>query len=102
MRVISKKTLRDYYTNNSQAEIPLTEWYYKMLETNASNISELRKVFNSADYVYGYTIFNVGGNNYRLVSAVHYNTQICYIRKVWTHAEYDKPSNREKLKNGDL
>jgi mRNA interferase HigB len=102
LRVISKKKLRDYYLGNSQAEVPLTEWYYKMLETNASNISELRQVFNSADPVYGYTIFNIGGNNYRLVTVVHYNTQVCYIRTVWTHAEYDKPINRDKLERGAL
>ncbi|MDR3500977.1 MAG: type II toxin-antitoxin system HigB family toxin [Legionella sp.] len=108
MRVISKKKLRDYYTSNVQSEIPLTEWYYKVLETNASNIFELRQVFNSVDPVFGYTgytgytVFNVGGNNYRLITAIHYNTQTCYVRTIWTHAEYDKPINKDKLKRGDL
>lgn len=102
MRVISKKKLRDYYTGNAQSEIPLTEWYYKMLKTNASNIFELRQVFNSVDPVFGYTIFNVGGNNYRLITAIHYNTQACYIRAIWIHAEYDKPINKENLKRGEL
>ena len=102
MRVISKKKLRDYYTSNVQAEIPLTEWYYKMIETKASNIFELRQVFNSVDPVFDYTIFNIGGNNYRLVTAIHYNTQACYLRTIWTHAEYDKAINKEKLKRGDL
>ena len=102
MRIISRKKLREYYKDNSQAEIPLTEWYYKMLEINASNILELRQFFNSVDPVYGYTIFNIGGNNYRLVTSIHYNTQICFIRAIWTHAEYDKFVNREQLKRGDL
>lgn len=102
MRVISRKKLRDYYTTNVQSEIPLTEWYYKMLETNASNIFELRHVFNSVDPVFGYTIFNIGGNNYRLVTAIHSNTQTCYVRTIWTHTEYDKSSNKDKLKRGDL
>lgn len=102
MRVISKKKLRDYYTSNVQSEIPLTEWYYKVLETNAANIFELRHVFNSVDSVFGYTVFNIGGNNYRLITAIHYNTQTCYIRTIWTHAEYDKPINKDKLKRGDL
>ena len=102
MRIISKKKLRDYYTSHVQAEVPLTEWYYKMIETKVSNIFELRQVFNSVDPVYGYTIFNVGGNHYRLITAIHYNTKICYVRAIWTHAEYDKPMNREKLKRGDL
>ncbi len=59
-------------------------------------------VFNSVDYVNGYTIFDIGGNNYRLITAIHFNTQLCYIRKIWTHAEYSKPSNQMKLKKGGL
>ncbi|WP_115304235.1 type II toxin-antitoxin system HigB family toxin [Legionella beliardensis] len=102
MRIISKKKLRDYYLSNVQAEIPLTERYYKMLDAKAANIFELRQVFNSVDSVYGYTVFNVGGNNYRLITAIHYNTQTCYVRTIWTHAEYDKSINKDKLKRGDL
>ena len=102
LRVISKKKIRDYYFNNNQSEVSLTEWYYKMLEVDASNIFELRQTFNSVDSVFGYTIFNVGGNNYRLITAIHYNSQTCYVRTIWTHAEYDKLINKEKLKRGDL
>ncbi len=102
MRIISKKKLRDYYQANAQAEIPLTEWYFKMKGSQAMSINALRNEFNSVDAVYGYTIFNVGGNNYRLVTAVHYNTQYCFIRMIWTHAEYSKRSNQEKLKRGVL
>ena len=73
-----------------------------MKETNASHIDELRRVFNSVDPVYGFTIFNIGGNHYRLIAAIHYSTQICYVRSIWSHAEYDKQCNKEKLKRGDL
>jgi mRNA interferase HigB len=102
LRVISKKKLRDYYHNNAQAELPLAEWYYKIKICNTNNISELRKVFNNVDAVHGYTVFNIGGNNYRLITAVHYNTQLCYIRTCWTHAEYSKKDSQDKLKRGDL
>lgn len=102
MRIISKKKLREYYQNNAQAEIPLTEWYLKMKNTHAANVSKLKNDFNSVDAVHGYTIFNIGGNNYRLITAVHYNTQYCFIRAIWTHAEYSKRSNQEKLKRGEL
>lgn len=102
MRVISKKKLRDYYTEHVQAEVPLTEWYYKMKTCEAKNISELRNFFNSVDPVYGYTVFNIGGNNYRLITAIHYQTERCYIRICWTHAEYSKRTNQEKLKGGEL
>lgn len=102
MRIISKKKIRDYSQANTQAELPLLEWYSKMQAAGAKNLSDLRKIFNSADSVYGYTVFNIGGNHYRLVTAVHYNTQICYIRTIWTHAEYNKPNNQGKLRGGSL
>ena len=73
-----------------------------MKNTKANNISELKKLFNSVDYVNGYTIFDIGGNNYRLITAVHYNVQFCYIRQIWTHSEYSKVYNQVKLKRGEL
>lgn len=102
LRIISKKKIRDYLKDNAQAELPLVEWYMKMQETDAKDISLLREKFNSVDAVYGYTIFNIGGNNYRLITAIHYNTQLCYIRTIWTHAEYSRPYNQTKLKRGEL
>lgn len=102
MRIISKKKIRDYAQDNSQAELPLVEWYLKMRIAAPKNLTELRKIFNSADAVHGYTIFNIGGNSYRLVTAIHYNKQVCYVRTIWTHAEYSKPHNQEKLRVGNL
>ena len=102
MRIISKKKIRDYLKDNAQAELPLVEWYIKMQETDAKDITLLRERFNSVDAVYGYTVFNIGGNNYRLITAIHYNRQLCYIRKIWTHAEYSRPYNQIKLKRGEL
>ena len=102
MHIISKKKLRDYWEKNAQAKLPLTEWYFKMKECNAKNLVQLRATFNSVDPVHGYTIFNIGGNNYRLITAIHYNTQRCFIRTIWTHAEYSKRSYEAKLKEGRL
>lgn len=102
MRIISKKKIRDYGRTNTQAELPLIEWYFMMLASKAKNLIELRKLFNSADAVHGYTVFNIGGNNYRLIAAIHYNHQICYIRDIWTHAEYSKSYNQNKLRRGEL
>lgn len=67
-----------------------------------NNLNELKKVFNNVDYVNGYTIFDIGGNNYRLISAIHFHSQRCYIREIWTHAEYSKSYNQERLKKGEL
>ncbi len=102
MHIISKKKLRDYYYGNAQAKLPLTEWFYKMKSCQANSLTELRNVFNSVDSVNGYTVFNIGGNNHRLITAVHYNTKRCYIRSIWTHAQYSKRSNQDKLSRGEL
>ncbi|MBB70996.1 MAG: hypothetical protein CMF50_01195 [Legionellales bacterium] len=102
MRVISKKKLREYYTVHPQAELPLAEWYYRMKVCKAKSISGLRKIFNSADPVHGYTVFNIGGNSYRLITAIHYDKQLCFVRAIWTHANYSKKSNQDKLKRGEL
>ena len=102
MHIISKRKLRDYYQDNTQAEIPLTDWYFKIKQSTAKNIMQLKKEFNSVDAVHGYTVFDIGGNNYRLITAVHYNNQRCYIRAVWTHAEYSQRYNQDKLKRGLL
>lgn len=103
LRVISKKKIRVYSKDNAQAELPLTEWYLAMSASSPKNLNALREKFNNnVDSVYGYTVFNIGGNNYRLITAIHYNTQHCYIRTIWTHAEYSKPYNQAKLKRGEL
>lgn len=102
LRVISKKKLRDFYDLNPQAKIPLVEWYMIMRQLTVHSFQELKNYFNTADYTNGYTIFDIGGNNYRLITAIHYNRQICYIRNVWTHAEYSKSFNQGRLHRGTL
>jgi len=54
------------------------------------SFNALRKLFPSADIVGNLVVFNIGGNKYRLIAAIHFNRQKLYIRDVLTHAEYDK------------
>ena len=64
-------------------------WYRVIKNANFANFNDVRKVFNSADYIAPYTVFDVGGNNFRVIAAIHYIGQRIYIRFVFTHAEYD-------------
>lgn len=57
---------------------------------------QLKRTFASVDYVDGYTVFDVGGNRYRLIAAIHYDKQRLYVRHVLTHAEYDRNAWRKK------
>jgi mRNA interferase HigB len=62
------------------------------------DFNELREVFASADYVGGLTVFNIGGNKYRLIASIHYNRHKVYIRDVLTHAAYDRGDWKRKNK----
>ena len=68
MRIIAKSKIVDYYTENPEAEIALEDWYHK-----------------SKHYV-----FNIKGNNYRLIVVIKFTIKTILIRFIGTHADYDK------------
>ena len=77
-------------TNNA-----LASWYRQMRQGDFGSIEEVRSVFPSADKVGKLTVFNIGGNKVRLITAIHYNRKKIYIRAVLTHKEYDEGSWKE-------
>lgn len=90
MRVISNKALLSFSANHSSANVPMQAWR-KIIESRAfANFSEIKTVFNSVDKVTDYYVFDIGGNKFRIVAAIHFNNQIVFIRHVFTHKEYDK------------
>lgn len=91
MHVISKAILRRFTVVHKEAESRLNSWFRTLEHSSPSNFEELKQIFPSADYVpKRFTVFDVGGNAYRVVVVIHYNTQRAYIRGVFTHREYDK------------
>ena len=90
MRVISKKPLREFWERHPEAKLVLEDWFRRIGELAAASFPELRRAFRSADYVDGYTVFDVGGNKYRIATVIHYDKQRIYVRQVMTHAEYDR------------
>ena len=95
MRVIVKGRLLEFWKGHSQAQRPLEEWYAVTDKAKWTSFDDLRKTFSSADQVRVrsgrmVTVFNIAGNNYRLVAAIHYNTQKVFILEVMTHDEYSK------------
>lgn len=91
MHIISKKTLTDYYSKHPQAKEALEEWYTKTRESHWTCFADIRATFNSADSVGNqHYIFNIKGNDFRLIVVVQFNHQHVFIRFVGTHAEYDK------------
>jgi len=95
MRVISKRKIIEFSEMHQDSENSLNSWYKIISKTDFISFNDLRKTFPNADLVDNLTVFNIGGNKYRLIAAIHYNRQILYIRHILTHKEYDKNKWRE-------
>ena len=74
---------------------PLAIWYAIMSKTEFASLAGLKRTYGSVDKVGKYTVFDIGGNKFRLVAAIHYNRKKVYIRHVLTHAEYDRDKWKE-------
>ena len=90
MHVISKKTLREFWAKYPDSQTPLTRWFKLITKSSFGNFIELRAVFPSMDFVDDLIVFNIGGNKYRLIAAIHFNRGKVYVRHVLTHEEYDR------------
>jgi mRNA interferase HigB len=89
MHVISKRKLREFWEEHPKARSPLEAWYQIAKHTEWESFADVRESFNSADQVSRFTVFDIGGNKYRLIAAIHFNRGKLYVRHVLTHAEYD-------------
>jgi mRNA interferase HigB len=91
MRVISRKTLKDFWEKHADAEQPLKAWFHETKTARWKSFTAIKARHRSADALPGNrVIFNIKGNTYRLIVHFHYNTGIAFIRFIGTHAEYDK------------
>ena len=91
MHVISVKTLKEYWQVHPDSEQPLKAWYAEAKNAAWKTPDEIKQHYRSADFLPGNrVVFNIKGNDYRLVVKIHYNTGVVYIRFAGTHAEYDK------------
>lgn len=89
MRVISNKALVDFAGDHPEASAPLQAWRRTMVSGTFRGFSDLRAAFRSVDKIGRFFVFDIGGNKFRLVAAIHFDRRIVYIRHVQTHREYD-------------
>jgi mRNA interferase HigB len=90
MRIISKTFIRDYYTKNPQAKAALLGWVEKTEAAQWQNFTDIKRTFNSVDSVGNQRyVFNIKGNDCRLVVLIQFTPKTVYIRFVGTHKEYD-------------
>jgi mRNA interferase HigB len=89
MHVLSKKALLDSWSEHSDAERPLRRWFKTVAAAEWQSFADLRMTYANADQVDRFTVFNIGGNKYRLISVIHYDRGKVFVRHVLTHKEYD-------------
>jgi mRNA interferase HigB len=89
MHIISRKSLREFWEIRPDSQTPLVAWFRVVEVGKFENFNALKATFSSVDYVAPFTVFDVGGNKFRIVAAIQYNRQKLYIRGVYTHPEYD-------------
>jgi len=91
MRIIAISKLREFWEKHPQAEAPLRNWYAEASRADWKSPQEIKAAHRNASFLANNrVVFNVKGNDYRLVVAVHYNRGMMFIRFVGTHGEYDQ------------
>lgn len=91
MRVISNKALVDFANSHPDSSERLLVWRKLVEKGTFGSFADLKHTFNSVDKVGDYYVFNVGGNNFRVVAAIYFDKPPnLLIRHVLTHSEYDK------------
>lgn len=91
MRIVSFLKIKEFSKNHPSCEVALREWYFKTKDSNWKQFTDIKNTFNSVDYVSNNRfVFNIKGNEYRLVAIIIFASKKVYIRFIGTHKEYDK------------
>jgi mRNA interferase HigB len=98
--VISLKRLREFWQRHPDAEVPLRAWYRAVSGAEWTSLQDARAIFPHADGLRTdagetLTVFNIGGNKYRLIARIRYDYGLVNVSVLLTHAEYDKHTWRE-------
>lgn len=95
LHVISRKKLLEAAKVHAELAGPLDVWYRIARKARWRSLMEVRQVFPSADAVDKFTVFNIKGNAFRLITEINYYTGKVFLRHVLTHAEYSKEGWKE-------
>jgi len=90
MNVISYATVKQFIRKHGDSKSSLNSWYRTASKAKWQNLVEVKQSYPHADLYGRCTVFNIGGNKYRLIAKVDYCAQVIRIREILTHAEYDK------------
>ncbi len=91
MRIISLKTIKEYVKQHPESETAFQRWAEIVSKAHWKNFADVKKDFSTADNVGNqHYVFNIKGNDFRLIVVIQFTPQFVLIRFVGTHAEYDK------------
>ena len=90
MNVISRKKLEKFWQEHPDSEKPLKSWFTTCRKARWKSLDDVQEVYTHADSVGDCTVFNIGGNKYRLIAKLRYQYQRIYVIHVLTHKDYDK------------
>lgn len=96
MKIFSRGTLRDFWKKHGDCELQLKTWYREIEKSSWTNINQLKSEYPSASILKDNRIvFNIKGNDYRLIVKFNFEYELAWIRFIGTHAEYDKINANE-------
>jgi mRNA interferase HigB len=91
MRIIALPALRLFWQRHPDAELPLRSWYTLASRATWKSPADVKRAYSSASFVANNrVVFNIKGNDYRLVVLVRYDKSLMYVRFVGTHSQYDR------------
>ncbi len=91
MRIIARRTLREFWQRHERAEQALRAWYAEAMKAAWRSPQEIKDTYRHASFLGdNRVVFNIGGNHHRLVVHINFDYQIVYVKFVGTHAEYDR------------
>ena len=90
MHIIKRARLVEFWTTHPEAKGPLQMWYRIVRLSRPRHLADMKTSFPSADLASRLTVFNLGGNKFRLIAYIDYTYQKVFVRSILTHAEYTK------------
>ena len=91
MNIINRKTVIYYSEQYPKAKKQLLSWYNEMIKQDFNSFNELKAMYGNASLINNQrVVFNIKGNEYRLVVSMNFKWKACYTIWFGTHKEYDK------------
>ena len=91
MRIISRRSLKEFWEKHPDAQQALQTWHTDVSRANWQSPTDIKAIYRNASFLANNrVVFNIKGNQYRIIVVIVYRAGIVYIRFVGTHAEYDR------------